>query len=158
MTELFIIITKHVACFVGACMFALFLNAPKRTILVASIISLIEYSLYLFLQQIDTPYLFCYFAASLVASFMCEIAAKCLKSPSTVFSYIAVLILVPGIDIYKTVSMFVFGQFMEGAQTGIRALLSIGAMAMAIALSVLVMRILRKILSSIKSRRAERQA
>lgn len=93
------------------------------------------------------PYLFCFFAASLAASFLCEIAAMLLKSPSTVFSCVAVLILVPGVDIYRTVSMLVFGQYGAGAQTGVRALLSIGAMAMAIALSALVMRIIRKIMS-----------
>ncbi len=145
--EFFPFFLKLIACFAGACAFAVVFNAPRRTVLVSGIISLIEYFLYSVFLYFDMPYLFCFFASMLIASFLCEFAAMALKAPSTVFSCIAVLILVPGIDIYRTVSMFVFGEYSAGAQTGIRALLSVGAMAMAVALSALIMRIVKKILS-----------
>lgn len=145
--EFFSYFLKLLACFAGACAFAVIFNAPRRTVLISGVISLIEYFLYSTFLYIDMPYLFCFFTATLIASFLCEFAAMAFKAPSTVFSCIAVLILVPGVDIYRTVSMLVFGNYTLGAQTGVRALLSIGAMAMAVALSALVMRIVKKILS-----------
>lgn len=130
-------------CFAGVCAFAYLFRAPLRLIPVSGAIGTLGYALYYVFVQLSMPELFCFFAVTLFISLLSEIGAILFKTPATVFLSTSIFILVPGLDLYKTVSLFVFGDFAAGAQTGVRTFLIVGAMAMAIAFSTLIVRIVK---------------
>ena len=140
-----ILFVKLVICFIGSCGFAFMYNAPRRAIIVSGVIGAVGYLMYTVFSLSDMPYMFCFFAAMLIISLLSEIAAIFLKTPSTVFLSIGVLALVPGLDLFKAVSMFVFGDYSGGSQIGIRAFFAVGAMAMGIAIGAYITRIVKKL-------------
>lgn len=120
-------------CFAGVCAFAYLFRAPRKLIAVCGAIGTLGYALYSALTLLALPELLCFFAATLIISLMSEAGAIIWKSPALIFLSTSIFVLVPGLDLYKTVSLLVFGDYYAGAQTGIRTVLIIGAMAMAIA-------------------------
>lgn len=137
---------KMVFSFVGTLMYVAYFNAPKRTLPAAGFIGMAEYFLYLIFIHFSVPYQLCFFFATLAASLMCEGAAMVFKAPSTIFVCGALLILVPGADIYNSVYMLTKGDYSGAAVLGIQTLLSICSMSMAIALSTVIARKIRSVI------------
>lgn len=126
----------------GAVYFFTFIfNAPKRTRLIAGLIGAVSYALFIVLKALDSPLLACYFISTLLIAFLSEFSAKILKAPSTVFISIAILALVPGIGLYRTMNLLTFGNYGSGTEVGIQTLLAIGSIAMALAVSLLILKL-----------------
>lgn len=141
---------KLLFCFAGVCAFAFLFRAPLRLIPVSGVIGTLGYALYYSFLQLSMPDLFCFFTVTLFLSLLSEFGAILFKTPATVFLSTSIFVLVPGLDLYRTVSLFVFGDFVAGAQTGVRTFLIVGAMAMAIAFSTLLVRLVKNAAAAAK--------
>lgn len=74
------------------------------------------------------------FYAALAFSAVAEILARALKRPVLIFSAPALVVLVPGGDVYRMMSAFMRGQIFDGWAYGLRALAISGMIALAIIL------------------------
>ena len=120
-----------IACGVAAASFSVLLHQPRNTILVSSVVSILGYSVFLLLKQSTLAY----FLASLLIGLCCELAARLMKRVATLFVTGAIIPLVPGIGLYRTMRFVVDGEYSRAVQTGAATLLGICGIAMAITIS-----------------------
>lgn len=118
--------------------------APKRTRHVAGLIGAVGYIVFFAFKKLGIQDFLCYFLATLIMAILCELCAIWQKTPATTFISISILGLVPGIDLYRTMQLLTLGEYSAGTALGISAILAIGTMAMALALCVFVVRMVRK--------------
>lgn len=116
--------------------FAILLNAPRKTVLPASIIGMLGYALYyILLRELQAGLLFSYFLSTLFITVICEIEARRMRMPSTVFLLSALIPLVPGYDLYKMMLALVENDGASASASGISALLGVASIASAAAVS-----------------------
>ena len=122
------------ACGVAAASFSVLLHQPRSTILVSSLVSVLGYSVFLLLHQTTLAY----FLASLLIGLCCELSARLMKRVATLFVTGAIVPLVPGIGLYRTMRFVVNGEYSSAVKTGAATLLGICGIAMAITISSVV--------------------
>ena len=120
-----------IACGVAAASFSVLLHQPRNTILVSSLVSVLGYGVFLLLRQTTLAY----FLASLLIGLSCELSARLMKRVATLFVTGAIIPLVPGVGLYRTMRFIVDGQYSQAVQTGAATLLGICGIAMAITIS-----------------------
>ncbi len=100
--ELFKQIVLHsIGAFGGTLGYAFLLNAPLCTVLPASLTGLLGYVLYeLLMNLMGLGMIFSYFIATVVIAIICEIEARVMRMPSTIFLLTALVPLVPGYTFY----------------------------------------------------------
>ena len=96
------ILLQSVGAFGGTLGYAFMLNAPLPTVLPASLTALLGYVIYAVLFRL-TPVgeMTSYFAATVVIAVICELAARRMRMPSTIFLLTALVPLVPGYTFYR---------------------------------------------------------
>ena len=120
-----------VSAFFGAGAFALLFHAPLRTILPSCLIAALGYLLYVVLDAAGNGTVACYFLGGLVMSALCELAARRMKTPATVFLTSSLVTLVPGFDLFQI--MLYLAQ-VDGALAASHAMTALqGVMAIAAA-------------------------
>ena len=86
-----------------------------------------------------------YFFGTLIIAILCEIAARLLKKTSTLFLISALIPIVPGIGLYRTMRYLVENNMSMAAQVGSETLMGVCAIALAITVSSIIFsNILRK--------------
>ena len=133
--------------FMAAMFFSFLFNVPNRSVLVTASIAGIGYMVFIFSNSFTGADLTGYFAGTFVMAVLSEIAARVMKMATTTFITIAVIPLVPGLDLYKTMQFVVQNDYGAAIQTGTHAMLAAGAIAMAIAINTLIMKFLIQIVS-----------
>lgn len=127
--------------FMAAMFFSLLFNVPKRSILVAATIAGIGYIIYIFVTQTSGVELAGYFLGTLIMGILSEVAARVLKMATTTFITIAVIPLVPGLGLYRTMQFLVENNYPEAIKIGLPTILAAGAIALAIAISTLLVKL-----------------
>lgn len=95
------ILLHSIGAFGGTLGYAFLLNAPMNTVLPASLTGLLGYVLYeVMYNLLGQGMIFSYFVATVVIAFICEIAARIMRMPSTIFLLTALVPLVPGYTFY----------------------------------------------------------
>ncbi len=120
--------------------FAVFLNAPKSTLIPAGITGGVGWTIFYFLVNFSSNDIFANFFAALVVSLISEILARKLKHPAILFVIPGIIPLVPGLGMYNTMLYLVQSNYDLAISTGANVLF-VGA---AIALGVLVITSLGK--------------
>ena len=101
MSVLHQILLHSIGAFGGTLGYAFLLNAPMNTVLPASLTGLLGYVLYeVMINLLGQGMVFSYFVATVVIAFICEIAARVMRLPSTIFLLTALVPLVPGYTFY----------------------------------------------------------
>lgn len=136
---------KLMFCFAGVCALAYSFDMPRRLIFGAGIIGIIGFGLYNTLAAGGMPDIMCFFLSTLSISLLSEAGAIWGKTPAAVFLSTSIIVLVPGLGLYRTVSFFVSGNYAVGAETGIRTFLAVGAMAIAVAAGTLAVRAIKRL-------------
>jgi len=131
-------------CFFGSLAFALLLNAPKNARLPAALIALVGYAVYKGILIFSTSEMAGYFFAAAVITVACELLARFMKCPTTVFLTVAIIPLVPGLGIYQTMICVLQSDYNGFMQMGTYTLMSVCALAIAIALCSQVFRLFAK--------------
>ena len=127
------IILDFIYCFAASLFFALIMNAPKKTLIHSSIVASIGYFIYITCsEQLNTTLGF--FAGTTFVAMMGEIFARKFKMPATIFIFPAVIPMVPGFGLYQTMLALVQSNIPQALEIGVNTILSIAAMAIAMAL------------------------
>ena len=142
------ILIQSVGAFGGTLGYAFLLNAPMRTVLPASLTGLAGYVLYAVLAgPAGQGMLFSYFAATLAIAAVCEIEARLMRMPSTIFLLTALVPLVPGYTFYCAMLALVENNGDAAGAYGLEAVQIVAAIAVGAAVTSVLFRammVLRK--------------
>ena len=95
------ILLHSLGAFGGTLGYAFLLNAPINTVLPASLTGLLGYVIYeVMINLLGQGMIFSYFVATVIIAVICEIAARKMRMPSTIFLLTALVPLVPGYTFY----------------------------------------------------------
>ena len=123
------IIIQFVAGFVVSFAFAIFFNAPKKSLLSCGIVGAVGWLAYV-LTKLVSDVVVGSFVGMLSTS-----ASKRLRMPATIFIYTGIIPLVPGYGMYNTMQNIVTKNYNIALKVGLETLLQAGAIAMGILLA-----------------------
>lgn len=122
------------------------LHAPRRTLLPAALMGMLGYVLYVLLARYaGQSLIFSYFFATVAVSVLCEIAARRMRLPSTIFLLSALVPLVPGYTFYCAMLALVENRGAATASYGMEAVQIVAAIAVGAAVSSAGFRALARI-------------
>ena len=132
----------------GTVGFCYMLDAPRKTIFPASVIALASYLIYeLMAVGLGQSMIFSYFFATVVITVICEMVARKMRMPTTVFLLSAMVPLAPGYSIYHAMLCLVQNDGALAAASGMNALQAVGAMAVGAAVTSVCFRSISRFLS-----------
>ena len=129
-----------ISCALAAFFFALLLNQPRKTMLFSALFAGLGYGIFLLLGQSTLGY----FCATLFIGVACEICARLMKKISTLFITSALIPLVPGVGLYRTMRYLVQGEYHMAISCGTETLMGICAIALGITISSVLFANIRK--------------
>lgn len=144
-------ILTFIFCLLATIFFAVLQKSPKRFIAYSALLGAVGYVVFLVLKN-HVSQLFGYFVATLLISIGAEILARVLKTPASIFMTPAVIPLVPGMGLYKTMLALVGQDVALAAREGSATMLIISVMAGAIALNSFFVRMFVGVIKSYKAR------
>ena len=109
------------------------INSPKNTVVCASVFSGIAYIVYRIINIDTGREILAYFVASLVISVASEICARIFKTPSTILVFPAIIPLVPGVGLYRTMLCLVQGDLDSFSAVFSKTILISGIIAVTVA-------------------------
>jgi uncharacterized membrane protein YjjP (DUF1212 family) len=118
------------------------LKTPLRAVLPASLLGAAAYGLYLLLGIFGASATFALFLASAAVSLLGDWLARRMRMIATVFLCVALIPLVPGLGLYRTMRALLLEQTGGAMATGLNTLFAVGAIALGAALGS--MRLFRK--------------
>lgn len=125
---------QFIAGFVVTFAFAIFFNAPKKSLLTCSLIGAIGWLAYV-LTKILTDVVVGSFLGALCVGVLSTNASKILRMPATIFIYTGIIPLVPGYGMYNTMQNLVTKNYNVALKVGLETILQAGAIAMGILLA-----------------------
>ena len=132
----FNLIWSFVICFLASVFFAPVLNTPKRSVPFAALIGSVGYLIFLLVPLFFAgSKISAYFFATAAMMILSELSAYSLKMPSTIFITVAIVPIVPGGGLYRTMLFMVRGEYSYMQSTGLETFYIICVMAIAIAIS-----------------------
>lgn len=142
------LLLRFAGAFGGTVGFSYMLDAPRKTIFPASIIALLSYLIYeLMAVSLGQSMIFSYFFATVVITVICEIVARKMRMPTTVFLLSAMVPLAPGYSIYHAMLCLVQNNGALAASSGMNALQAVGAMAVGAAVTSVCFRAISRYMS-----------
>lgn len=143
------IIIQLVSVFIGNLGFSYLFKVPKKLRLLTSFGGVLSWALFLlFDKNVNSIFLPCMFT-SVAAALYSEIQARILKTPATVFLIMALIPLLPGGNLYYTMSNVVQKNWHDVRYYGIMTI----EYALAIAVGISIVWAAEKILMQVKARR-----
>ena len=137
------ILIHSLGAFGGTLGYAILLNAPSKTILPASLIGLLGYMLYeCMVNLLGQGFIFSYFLSTVIISLLCEIEARVMRMPSTIFLLTALVPLVPGYTFYCAMLSLVENNGAAAASYGMVAVQIVAAIAVGAAVTSVLFRTL----------------
>ena len=132
----------------GTVGFCYMLDAPRKTIFPTSVIALSSYLIYELMDVgLGQSMIFSYFFATVVITVICEIVARRMRMPTTVFLLSAMVPLVPGYSIYHAMLCLVQNNGAMAAASGLGALQAVGAMAVGAAVTSVCFRAISRFMA-----------
>ncbi len=122
------VLIKALACMAAACFFGLILHQPKSTLHYTALIGLLGYAVYTLLGG----GLLAYFLSGLTVGVLCELAARAAQRTTTLFLISAIIPLVPGLGLYRSMMALSGQDYSSALAIGIETLAGIGAIALAL--------------------------
>ncbi len=114
------------------------IKVPSRAVVPASLLGMAAYGAFLLLQGLpgmdDTLALF---AASAAVALLCELLARRMRMISTVFLCAALIPLVPGLGLYRTMHELLLSQYESALALGLQTIFAVGAIALGAAVGSL---------------------
>ncbi len=122
-----------VACFGATIFYCVLMSLPKKALWTSSLSSALTYIIFrLVFLSIDSEYMG-YLAASCFAALSAEVLARVCKMPATIFIFPAVIPLVPGLGLYRTMLCLVRSDMSGFASEGTKTLIISGIIAVTVA-------------------------
>lgn len=127
---------------VGTLGFAIFMHAPKRAWLPASVIGGATYVLYWALLQVNVYEPLSMFLGALLGSMLGQYCARRMRMIATIFLLLAMIPLVPGLGLYRCMSYLAQEMYSAGVDAGVRAMVDIVMIAFGLGIGSYVFRML----------------
>lgn len=118
--------------FIATIGFAIFLNAPKKTLLASGLIGGVGWSIYYYIMTFSNNSLMSNFLAAITVSLLSEIFARKLKQPAIVFVIPGIILLVPGLGMYNTMLYLVQHNYTDAIAKGADVLFVGGSISMGV--------------------------
>ena len=135
------IVLHSIGSFGGTLGYAFLLNAPMSTVLPASLTGLLGYVLYeVMVNLLGQGEIFSYFLATVVIAMLCEIEARLMRMPSTIFLLTALVPLVPGYTFYCAMLSLVENNGDAAGAFGLEAVQIVAAIAVGAAVTSVIFR------------------
>ena len=135
---------KLVSSFVGTLGFAIFMHAPKRAWLPASLIGGVAYALYWALQELGIYEPTAIFVGALLGSVLGQYLARRMQMIASIFVLLSMIPLVPGLGLYRCMHFLAQEMYGAGADAGVRAMVDIVMIALGIAVGSYVFRLIAR--------------
>ena len=137
------IIVSAIGAFGGTVGFCYLLAAPKRTILPASVNGMSGFLIYVVLyRHMGRGVMFSHFMATVVVTVICEMLARMMKLPSTIFLLTSLVPLVPGYSFYAAMLSLVEDNGARAASQMLGAVQIVASIAVGAAVTSVVFRML----------------
>ena len=131
--------------FGGTLGFAYVLNVPRRTVLPTSLNGMLGFLIYVLLARYAGQSLFSsYFFATVAVTVICEMLARVLHLPSTIFLLTSLVPLVPGYNFYCAMLALVEDNGALAAACGLQAIQIVAAIAVGAAVTSVCFRALAR--------------
>ena len=122
-----------VACFGATIFYCIIMQLPKKALWISSLSSALTYIVFrVAFLSIESEYVG-YLAASCFAALSAEVLARVCKMPATIFIFPAVIPLVPGLGLYRTMLCLVRSDMSGFASEGTKTLIISGIIAVTVA-------------------------
>jgi|LSQX01.1.fsa_nt_gb uncharacterized membrane protein YjjB (DUF3815 family) len=128
------IIIQCLASMFASAFFGELLHQPRKTMLYTSLIGLNGYVVYLLMNKTTMAF----FLAALAVGLLCELTARIMRMATTLFLVSALIPLVPGLGLYRTMMFIAQNDISMALTTGIETLAGIGAIALSITISNMI--------------------
>lgn len=135
---------RAIGAFGGTLGCTFLINAPKKTALPASFTAMLGYSIYFIMDAMGYGLISSYFFATVVVSIICEILARIMHMPATIFLLSALLPLVPGYNFYCAMLALVENNGPLAAVETFNSLQTVAAIAMGAAVTSVFFRAISK--------------
>ena len=135
------IIRAVLGAFFGTVGFAMLVHTPKRAWFVSGLIASLSYLLYWLVTYLGLPDPMAIFIGSLFGSLVGLLSARLMKIIGTVFLMSAVVPVVPGLGLYRMMAFWGQNRISDGADMGIRAMITVAMIALGLAAGTLIDRI-----------------
>ena len=131
--------------FGGTLGFAYLLNVPRRTVLPTSLTGMLGFLIYVLLARYaGQSLIFSYFFATVAVTVICEMLARALHLPSTIFLLTSLVPLVPGYNFYCAMLALVEDNGALAAACGLQAIQIVAAIAVGAAVTSVCFRALAR--------------
>jgi len=128
--------------FFGAIGFAMLVHAPKRSWLVSGLIAALSYLVYWLLVYWGIADPMAIFIGALFGSLCGLLAARLMKMIGTVFLMSAIVPVVPGLGLYRTMAALGQGSISYGVSIGVQAMITIAMIALGLGAGAFIDRLL----------------
>lgn len=135
---------RAVGAFGGTLGVTLMLSAPRSTVLPSSIIGMLGYVFYMALEDAGVAIIVGYFFSTVIIALICEICARVMRMPATIFLLSALVPLVPGYNFYCAMLALVENDGARAAAEGLKALQIVAAIAVGAAVTTVCFRALMR--------------
>ena len=125
------VLIQFIAGFITTFAFAIFFNAPKKSLLVCSFIGAIGWVVYIVAHMI-TDIVLSTLLGAICVGVLATNASKKLFMPATIFIYTGIIPLVPGYGMYHAMQHIVTKNYNTAVIIGIDTVLQAGAIAIGI--------------------------
>ena len=119
--------------FFGTVGFAMLVHAPHRAWFASGLIASFSYLVYWFFLRMGLSDPSSIFLGALFGSLAGQLCARRMKIIGTVFLMSAIVPVVPGLGLYRMMSLLGRSRISEGADMGIRAMITIGMIVLGLA-------------------------
>lgn len=121
------------ACFGATFLYCILMSLPKKALIISSLSASVTYLIYRIIYVEADAELIGYLAATFFGAVAAEILARTCKMPVTIFVIPAVVPLVPGVGLYRSMLCLVRSDMSGFASAGTRALFISGIIAVTVA-------------------------
>ncbi|MBE5798125.1 MAG: threonine/serine exporter [Clostridiales bacterium] len=126
---------------VGTFGFAIFMHAPKRAWLPASVIGGAAYLTYWALLQMNVYEPLSMFIGALLGSLLGQYCARRMRMIATIFLLLGMIPLVPGLGLYRCMHYLAQEMYSAGADAGVRAMVDIVMIAFGLGFGSYIFRV-----------------
>ena len=120
--------------------FAIFMHAPKRAWIPASLIGGVSYTLYWALLKLSVYEPAAIFLGALLGSLLGQYCARRMRMIASIFILLAMIPLVPGLGLYRCMSFLAQEMYGAGVDAGVRAMVDIVMIAFGLGIGSYVFR------------------
>lgn len=130
----------------GTLGFAVLIQAPRKAWIPAGLIGGASYALYTVLFELGANEPAAIFTAALMGSLLAQFCARRMRMIATIFISLSIVSLVPGLGLYRCMSLLAQGQNSAGLQTGVAAMMSFLMITLGLAVGSFLFRMLLRML------------